>query len=82
MSTIGSFDPKDLVCTFCGKTPVVGFTFVVNSSSLDEALKVNPDEVDEKSIVAVCKDHLPILQEQVEQLEREHGEGIEVKSDE
>jgi hypothetical protein len=69
MSIIEGFDTEKLVCTFCGEQPVVGFTFVVNAQSYEEAKTLQG--LDEKSFIAVCKKHLPILQEQMEELQRD-----------
>lgn len=71
---IDSINPEDMVCTFCGKQPVVGFTFVVEPSTTDAGFSLN--DIDEKSLVAVCKDHLGILQEQMEQygVEADNGD--------
>jgi len=69
MSIIEGFDTEKLVCTFCGEQPVVGFTFVVQAQTFEEAKTLQG--LDEKSFVAVCKKHLPILQEQMEELQRD-----------
>jgi len=69
MSIIEGFDTEKLVCTFCGEQPVVGFTFVVQAQTYEEAKTLQG--LDEKSFVAVCKKHLPILQEQMEELQRD-----------
>ncbi len=69
MSIIEGFDTDKLICTFCGEQPVVGFTFVVQASTYEEAKTLQG--LDEKSLVAVCKKHLPILQEQMEELQRD-----------
>jgi len=64
MSIIDLIDRDKLVCTFCGKIPVVGVTFAVDAEVEDGV--ATPGEVDPSSIIAVCKAHLPILQEQFE----------------
>ena len=69
MSIIEGFDTEKLVCTFGGEQPVVGFTFVVQAQTYEEAKTLQG--LDEKSFVAVCKKHLPILQEQMEELQRD-----------
>ena len=69
MSIIEGFDTEKLVCTFCGEQPVVGFTFVVQAQTFEEAKTLQG--FDEKSLIAVCKKHLPILQEQMEELQRD-----------
>jgi hypothetical protein len=57
-------DKDSLVCTFCGKKPVVGYTFAVDAEiDLESGSFVNRQLV-EDSIIATCKEHLPILQEQ------------------
>lgn len=71
-------EPDKMVCTFCGKKPIVGFTFVVDGTPDGDGFTLN--DLDEKSLVAVCKDHLGILQEQMEQYGLEAGS--EAESDE
>jgi hypothetical protein len=72
MPNIEGFDTDKLVCTFCGERPVVGFTFVVSGESFDASTPL--EGLDEKSFVAVCKKHLPILQEQMEEAQRDGAE--------
>lgn len=60
---LGFIDVDKTVCTFCGATPIVGFSFDVNADSL------SPEHsaiVDKSSFIAVCKDHAGILEEQLE----------------
>ena len=64
MGIMDLIDKEKLVCSFCGKTPVVGVTFAVDAEVMDGVAQTG--EVDPSSIVAVCKEHLPILQEQFE----------------
>jgi hypothetical protein len=65
MSINDLIDKENLVCTFCGKGPVVGVTFAIDVEIEDDDQRT-PGDVDPNSIVAVCKVHLPILQEQFE----------------
>jgi len=64
MGFMDLIDKDKLVCTFCQKTPVVGVTFAVDAEV--EGNEMLSREVDQSSIIAVCKEHLPILQEQFE----------------
>lgn len=57
-------DKDSLVCTFCGTKPVVAYTFAMDAEIV-EGTPVNPELVKD-SIVAVCKTHVAILQEQFE----------------
>ena len=57
-------DRENLVCTFCGKKPVVAFTFALDAEIV-EGVPVNQELV-QNSVVATCKDHVSILQEQFE----------------
>jgi hypothetical protein len=64
------FDIDKLVCTFCAKKPVVGFTVLVDASTVEEASEkfaevANLENTDE-TFIAVCAEHLPILQEKLE----------------
>jgi hypothetical protein len=64
MATVSFLDQVDkdsLICTFCGKKPVVAYTFAMDV----EGGKMTGDLVKD-SIVATCKDHVSILQEQFE----------------
>ena len=65
MGIIDLIDKEKLVCTYCGRKPIVGFTFAVDVeiSPADETIT---RELDQSSIIAVCKEHLPILQERFE----------------
>jgi len=65
MGVMDLIDKSNLVCTYCGKQPVVGFTFEVDAE-IDAAGETLASAVDQKSIIAVCKEHLPILQEKFE----------------
>jgi hypothetical protein len=58
-------DRESLVCTFCGKKPVVGYTFAVDAE-IDAAGEVASREFVADSIIATCGEHAPILQEQFE----------------
>ena len=58
-------DRENLVCTFCGKKPVVGFTFAIDAE-VDPKEGIVNRELVKNSIIATCKEHLPILQEQFE----------------
>lgn len=57
-------DRENLVCTFCGAKPVVGFTFAVDAT-IDRSGAMS-HELDQSSVIAACKDHVSILQEQFE----------------
>lgn len=57
-------DKAGLVCTFCGKKPVVGYTFSVDAEIDDEGTLTR--ELIQDSIIATCEEHLPILQEKFE----------------
>jgi hypothetical protein len=64
MSFIDQIDKDNLICTFCGKKPVVAYTFALDAE-LVEGVPVNPEFVQD-SIVATCREHVSILQEQFE----------------
>lgn len=64
MGIMDLIDRENLVCTFCGKKPVVGVTFAVDAE-LEDGVAISHG-VDKASIIATCKEHLPILQEQFE----------------
>jgi len=63
-----TLNPDKMVCTFCGKTPVVGFTLVVRPEDIGPDMRLG--DFDRETLVAVCKEHFPILQEQMEQATR------------
>ena len=64
MGIMDLIDRENLVCTYCGKKPVVGVTFAVEAEVEDG--KATSGELDKTSIIATCKEHLPILQEMFE----------------
>ena len=64
MGIMDIIDRENLVCTFCGKKPVVGVTFAVDAEVDGET--VLSQALVEKSLIATCKEHLPILQEKFE----------------
>ena len=64
MGIMDIIDRENLVCTYCQKKPVVGVTFAVEAEI--ENGETISRELDKTSIIAVCKEHLPILQEQFE----------------
>ena len=64
MGIMELIDRENLVCTYCGKKPVVGVTFAVEAE-IEEGETVS-SELDKTSIIATCKEHLPILQEMFE----------------
>jgi thymidine kinase len=66
MGILDQIDKDKLVCTFCGKQPVVAFTFALDAEI--DPTTGNPvnRELVQDSIVATCKDHVSILQEQFE----------------
>ena len=67
MDFIDQFVDKDsLVCTFCGKKPVVAYTFAVDAEIDTEGGSPISPELVQDSIVATCKEHMPILQERFE----------------
>lgn len=65
MGFLDQIDKDSLVCTFCGKKPVVGYTFAVDAE-IDIESESFSRELVENSIVAACKEHVSILQEQFE----------------
>ena len=65
VSFLDQIDKDSLVCTFCGKKPVVAFTFAMDAEIDAEGQPINRELVQD-SIVATCKDHVSILQEQFE----------------
>lgn len=67
MGLLDNLDPDKLICSFCGAQPVVGFTFTVDAANIDEVMKDKQIALEDKSLIAVCKEHLPILKEQMEQ---------------
>jgi len=75
MGLLDQIDIDSLVCTFCGNKPVVAYTFAVDAE-IDENGSVNPEFVQD-SIVAVCKEHVAILQERFEK----EIEGAEIISE-
>jgi hypothetical protein len=64
MGIMDLIDRENLVCTYCGKKPVVGVTFAVEAE-IEKGETVS-SELDKTSIIATCKEHLPILQEMFE----------------
>jgi len=64
MGFLDQIDKDSLVCTFCGKKPVVAYTFALDAEIVD-GVPANPEFVQD-SIVATCKEHVSILQEQFE----------------
>lgn len=66
MGFLDQIDKDSLVCTFCGKKPVVGYTFAVDAEIDLENGSISNRELVADSIIATCKEHLPILQEQFE----------------
>jgi len=64
MGLMDLIDRENLVCTYCGKKPVVGVTFAVDAE-IEDGETVSR-ELDKSSIIATCKEHLPILQEMFE----------------
>jgi len=62
---LSMIDIGNLKCTFCEKQPVVGFTFAVDAE-INAGGEILNRELVEKSIIAVCKEHLPILKEMYE----------------
>ena len=65
MSLFDLIDRENLVCTYCGKKPVVGVTFAIDAEIDPEGEAVSRELV-KNSIIATCKEHLPILQEKFE----------------
>jgi hypothetical protein len=65
MSFLDLVNKENLVCTYCGKKPVVGVTFAIDAE-IDPENETVSRELVENSIIATCKEHLPILQEQFE----------------
>ena len=65
MGFLDQIDKDSLVCTFCGKKPVVAYTFAVDAEIDIEGGLINRELV-EDSVVATCKDQVSILQEQFE----------------
>jgi hypothetical protein len=61
MGFLDQIDKDSLVCTFCGKKPVVAFTFAIDVEGWSFSSELVQD-----SIVATCKEHVAILQEQFE----------------
>ena len=65
MSLLDLVNKENLVCTFCGAKPVVGVTFAIDAEIDPEEGTVSKELVT-NSIIATCKEHLPILQEKFE----------------
>ena len=65
MSLLDLVNKENLVCTFCGAKPVVGVTFAIDAEIDSEEGTVSKELV-ANSIIATCKEHLPILQEKFE----------------
>lgn len=65
MSLLDLVNKENLVCTFCGAKPVVGVTFAIDAEIDPEEGTVSKELV-ANSIIATCKQHLPILQERFE----------------
>ena len=63
MGFLDQIDKDSLVCTFCGKKPVVAYTFAVDAEIDAESGSFKNREFVEDSIVATCKEHVSILQE-------------------
>lgn len=80
MSLLDLVNKENLVCTFCGAKPVVGVTFAIDAEIDPEEGTVSRELV-ANSIIATCKDHLPILQEQFEK-EMKDAELIETNGKE
>jgi hypothetical protein len=72
MGILDLLDRENLVCTYCGNKPVVGVTFAIDAE-IEPDGEVLPKELVEKSVIAVCKEHLPILQEKFEKDVAESG---------
>jgi hypothetical protein len=64
MGIMDLIDRENLVCTFCGEKPVVGVTFAVDAE-IENGETISRELV-QKSVIATCKEHLPILQEKFE----------------
>lgn len=79
MGILDLLDRENLVCTFCGEKPVVGVTFEVDAEVDDSGAPVS-HELIKTSLVAVCKAHLPILQEKFEK-EAQDADFIDEVSD-
>lgn len=65
MSLLDLVNKENLVCTFCGAKPVVGVTFAIDAE-IDPENETVTRELVANSIIATCKEHLPILQEKFE----------------
>jgi len=78
MGFLDFIDRDKLVCTFCGKKPVVGFACTVDATISAEGVT---RELVESSVVAACKGCLPILQERFEKEVRDSDFVGEVDGD-
>jgi len=66
MGFLDQIDRDSLVCTFCGKKPVVACTASIDAEIDSTAERPARYELVENSIIATCKEHVSILQEQFE----------------
>jgi hypothetical protein len=64
MGFLDEIDKDSLICTFCGNKPVVAYTFAIDAE-IDGGTTVARGFVKD-SLVATCKEHVSILQEQFE----------------